>query len=534
MFDSSLRGWPDTSMRIEALLRPAFDLHAERAAVVDGGVTLTYRELEERSRRIAEVLTAAGVGADDRVCLMVPKSADAIALVLGVLKAGAVYVPLDCGSPSARLASMIRTCAPCWVVVDRARKGLLAATLEDANRAPVLGVFQLDGPVGLMADTQFSRDRSAGSPEADDPAVPDLAYILFTSGSTGQPKGVPIPHVNVVGYVQWTNRHFHVKPTDRISAHAPLHFDMSVWDMFGTFAAGATLVLVPPEAGLTPTLTAEFIKRAELTQWYSVPSVLVGMAGRDVVKHGDFPTLERVIWGGEAFPVPALRYWMERLPQAVFTNVYGPTEATVNCTYYTVPAIPPESASNMPIGVPIPGRTLRILDDNGREVPSGEIGQLYVGGEGLSTGYLRDRVKTAASFVEMPAGSGERWYRTGDLALVDGDGIYHFHGRSDRQIKTRGYRVELDDVAAALNGLTQLEETAVVAIPVGGFEGMRICAAYVPAAGNDCSAADLKRALARELPAYMLPRRWMRFEKMPKNVSGKIDLARLKELFEHG
>lgn len=519
------------SIRIGELLRPRFARHAGLTAVVDREFTLTYRELDERSRGIAGVLASGGVQPGDRVCLALPKSAGAVAVILAVLDAGAVYVPLDCESPPARLASMVRSCAPCWIVLDPDRRELVRATLDAAGNPPVHGTFALDPRLSLVSDDVVRRDPRPGRQLFDAEGGADLAYILFTSGSSGQPKGVPIPHGHVVEYVGWANRQFGVMPDDRISAHGPMHFDMSVWDIFGTLAAGATLVLVPAEASLLPTLTAEFIRRMELTQWYSVPSILVAMARRDVLTPGDFPSLRRVIWGGEAFPVDPLRYWMTRVPHAAFTNVYGPTEATVNCTFHTLPDMPEASLTSVPIGVPIPGRRLAILDDAGRPVPPGQIGHLSVGGQGLSPGYWRDGARTSASFVETPAGSGERWYRTGDLAAVDDRGVYHFHGRSDRQIKSRGYRIELDDVAAALSRLPEIEESAVVAIPVEGFEGTLICAGYVPAAGRNGSVAEVKRALARELPAYMLPRRWASFERLPRNVNGKIDLARIKEIF---
>lgn len=521
------------SLRIDQLVLPNAERRGNAVAIVDRAVSLTYSELWSRAEHVAAVLSAAGLRRNDRVCLMIPKSADAIAVVLGVLKSGGVYVPIDCASPAARIASMLATCAPAWVVVDPNTESLLDAALAgiDTPGQALHGVVTLTAPFDFRL-TAARGDDFGESSEA--PEFANLAYILFTSGSTGTPKGVPITHQNVVQYVDWTNRHFCVTPDDRISSHAPLHFDMSVWDMFGTFAAGATLVLVPPEANLTPGATAAFMRQADLTQWYSVPSVLVGMASRDVVRRGDFPSLKRIIWGGEAFPVPALRYWMDRLPHAVFTNVFGPTEATVNCSYYTVPRPLPESVAHVPIGAPIPGRRLRILSDDGSPAKSGEIGQLYIGGQGLSPGYWRDPVRTAAAFIEFDSDPGERWYRTGDLARVDDEGIYHFRGRSDRQIKTRGYRIELDEVAAALARLPYLEQSAVVAVPVGGFEGMRICAAFVPAAGHVCSAVDLKTALGEVLPSYMIPRRWMPLDTLPTNVNGKVDLTRLQELFADG
>jgi amino acid adenylation domain-containing protein len=518
--------------RIEHLLQSSYSERGDAVAIVDGDESLTYRQLEVRSSHVAEILLAGGLRRDDRVCLLVPKSIGAIVVVVGILKAGGVYVPLDCGSPPMRLSSMTQRCGPCWLIVDSAHLELAAAVVERSKHGDILGAFQLDRPFavspvnGLAEMAQHFRSDDGGDDH-------NLAYILFTSGSTGDAKGVPIPHENVVEYVAWANTHFGAKTSDRISSHSPLHFDMSVWDVFGTLAAGAQLHLVPTQLSLTPHLIAEFMRSAQLTQWYSVPSILIGMAQRNVVRQGDFPHLRRIIWGGEALPVPVLRYLMERLPHVVFTNVYGPTEATVNCTHHTVTALPPDSDASVPIGLPIPGRKLKILDDGKNEVPVGQVGTLYVGGIGLSPGYWREPAKTAAAFCSMPEGLPDRWYRTGDLAHVDDGGVYHFHGRADRQIKSRGYRIELDDIAIALSRVSGLRESAVVAVTVGGFEGMRICAAYTLAPGCSRTAGELKSALAAALPPYMLPKRWLQLEEMPRNVSGKTDLAGLQKLFSN-
>ncbi|WP_207849691.1 MULTISPECIES: amino acid adenylation domain-containing protein [unclassified Pseudomonas] len=518
------------SFRIEDVLQQSFNRHRDAIAIVDGDQTLSYQQLDERSSQVADVLRVAGLRRDDRVCLLTPKSADSISVVLGVLKAGGVYIPLDCASPAERISSMLVSCTPCWLVIDELHMALATQIFERSPQVMLQGTFELQHPFAFTASGRIS-SRAPRGVEADDPGPGDLAYILFTSGSTGQPKGVPITHRNVVEYIAWTNDHFQVKPEDRISSHSPLHFDMSVWDVFGTLAAGATLYLVPAEANLTPTLTAEFIRKSALTQWYSVPSVLVAIASRDVLEQADLRHLKRVIWGGEALPVRTLQYWMERLPHTVFTNVYGPTETTVNCTYYTVQKVPDDPAGKIPIGYPIPGRALRILDDDRQEVAPGQIGTLYSGGQGLSPGYWRDAAKTDAAFFNIPPGSTERWYRTGDLAHVDEQGVYHFHGRADRQVKACGHRIELDEVAAALSRLPQIADSAVVAIAVGGFEGARICAAYVSTPGSRVSAASLRGELGQLLPAYMLPRRWIELEKLPTNVNGKTDLTRLKDLF---
>jgi acyl-coenzyme A synthetase/AMP-(fatty) acid ligase len=278
---------------------------------------------------------------------------------------------------------------------------------------------------------------------------------------------------------------------------------------------------------------ADFIRDSELTQWFAVPSTMTFMAKADVVQQGDFPTLERVLWCGEVLPTPVLIHWMERLPHATFTNLYGPTEATIASSYFTVPERPSDQTAAISIGAPCEGEELLVLDEDLNEVPQGEIGDLFIGGVGLSPGYWRDEEKTAAAFVQDPRGSdpGARIYRTGDLARMGGDGLFYFLGRADSQIKSRGYRIELGEIETALNALDDIRECAVVGVDTEGFEGTAICCAYAPA-GDDVAPARLREQLAKLLPGYMIPARWMHYDVLPKNVNGKIDRKALREGFE--
>jgi acyl-coenzyme A synthetase/AMP-(fatty) acid ligase len=223
---------------------------------------------------------------------------------------------------------------------------------------------------------------------------------------------------------------------------------------------------------------------------------------------------------------------MKRLPHVEFTNLYGPTETTIASSYYTVPSIPHDAQDPIPIGVACTGEELLVLDDSLRDVPVGEIGNLYIGGVGLSPGYWRDPVRTDAVFVPDPRFIDRRIYKTGDLARRGGDGLVYFIGRTDSQIKSRGYRIELGEIEAALNAVSGLHEGAIVAIPTSGFESTAICCAYVPTPGTDITPAMLRKELSQRLPGYMLPAKWLAFEQFPKNANGKIDRPRLREVFE--
>ena len=505
-------------------------------AVVDCGHALTYADLEARSRRLAARLAAEGCAPGDRVCLLMPKSLQAIVGLLGIYRAACIYVPLDPSSPAPHLAKMIDSCAPRFILAAGPVGRTLDEILEDRGAAIDVGWLGEEPPGTVAFTPRFSAADLLGTdalPEA--PATPpqEIAHILFTSGSTGTPKGVVITHANVLHFVDWATRYFRMEASDRVSCHPPLHFDLSLFDIFGAFAAGAELHLVPPQASLLPTTLAEFIRASRLTQWFSVPSVLNYMAKFDVVRPGDFPDLRRLLWCGEVFPTPALAYWMRRLPHVEFTNLYGPTETTIASSYYRVPAGPASDRQAIPIGVACEGERLLILDDDLNPVGDGEVGNLHIAGPGLSPGYWNDPQKTREVFLSLNGGPGpgERIYRTGDLARRGEDGQVYFVGRADAQIKSRGYRIELGEIETCLGALDGVRECAVVAIPTDQFEGTILCCAYVPAE-DEMNPTALRQGLGRLLPAHMLPSRWQAYDQLPRNANGKIDRAVLKETFE--
>jgi amino acid adenylation domain-containing protein len=514
---------------------------AGEIAVVLGDESLTYGALEQHSNRLAHLLREAGCRSGDRICLFVPKSPGAIVSMLACLKAGCVYVPIDLVSPAPRVAKIVEAAEPALLLAAPDAAPLLGDLRREGGLPSTIAIGSVATP--LEGDGWSSRfaaaDSSHFSPEPPPlRTTPDEpAHLLFTSGSTGTPKGVVITHANVAHFVDWATAYFGTSPADRISGHPPLHFDLSTFDIYGTLSVGAQLHLVSPALNLLPHKLAAFIRDSELTQWFAVPSIFTYMAKLDAVRDPDFPTLRRVIWCGEVMPTPVLLHWMRRVPDAAFTNLYGPTEATIASSFYTVPALPENETVPIPIGTACAGEELLVLDADLTPAPAGEIGDLYIAGAGLSPGYWRDEAKTGEAFLEdpRPGRRGGRIYRTGDLATVGDDGLVEFLGRADSQIKHRGYRIELGEIETALNALEGVGECAVVAVETGGFEGTAICCAYAPASASPgFDSAQLRSSLARLLPAYMLPSRWLTLERLPKNVNGKIDRRRLRELFEQG
>ena len=519
----------------EYLARSA-ERHSEKVAVVMGEERLTYGELEMQSTRLARLLADSGCRSGDRICLLLPKSPTAIAGMIATLKAGAAYVPIDVSSPAARIESIIRVCEPRLVLAC----GETAELTEELSRGGALGVG-----VGLLDDSTsaasfeplFGRaDWLAADANPPDPrgSSESLAHILFTSGSTGVPKGVTITHANVIHFVEWATSYFGTASSDRISGHPPLHFDLSTFDIYGTLLAGAELHLVPAAANSQPGALLDFIRDGELTQWFSVPSALTLMAKYAGVRQDDFPHLKRLIWCGEVIPTPTLIEWMRRLPHVEFTNLYGPTEATIASSYFRVTEVPEDPTAPISIGEACAGEVLAVLDADMQPLPQGEIGEIYISGVGLSPGYWRDAEKTAAAFRlrgDAPE-DGQRLYRTGDLGYIGEDGLLYILGRVDSQIKSRGYRIELGEIEAALSAQSVIKECAVVGVEVGGFVGTAICCAYCPVDEGGVSQAELREVLAGLLPAYMLPAHWLALEVLPKNLNGKIDRPKLREHFE--
>jgi amino acid adenylation domain-containing protein len=499
--------------------------------------TLTYGELEQASNRLARLLREAGCRQGDRVCLFLPKSPYAIVSMLAVLKAGCAYVPIDLRSPAARVEKIVQAADPRYGLAGAFARDLLD-DLFGRGVVPPIPIGSVDEAAidGEHVRGEFHRGDWAGystEPLDVSGSGSDMAHILFTSGSTGNPKGVVITHDNVLSFVSWATDYFAMDASDRMSGHPPLHFDLSTFDIYGTFRVGGQLHLVSEADSLVPHKLAEFIRSAELTQWFSVPSAMTYMARFGALEQEDFPSLKRVLWCGEVLPTPTLIHWMERLPHVQFTNLYGPTEATIASSYYTVPECPASERDAIPIGTACGGEELLVLDESLHPLPPGEIGDLYIAGVGLSPGYWRDEEKTRNAFLPDPRSpdSGARIYRTGDLAKVGDDGLVHFLGRADTQIKSRGYRIELGEIETALNTLPDIRESAVVGAALGGFEGTAICCAYATVNG-DVPAAKLRGQLKALLPDYMLPMRWKVFDALPKNANGKIDRRALRELFE--
>jgi amino acid adenylation domain-containing protein len=505
------------------LLRDAAEAAPDAVAVVDEGRSLAYGELDDRSGRLANVLSEAGVARGDRVGLYAEKSMEALIGVYGILRAGAAYVPLDARAPVSRLAYIAEDCGIRVLLSTAEHGGAWSGLAEGGGSLETVVLLRGEEPpeaAGLRIVTPRDVDRAPG-----DPAVPcideDLAYILYTSGSTGRPKGVMLSHRNALTFVEWAAREVKVAPADRLSSHAPLHFDLSVFDVFAAAAGRAATVLVPTSVSILPIELGGWIRRSGITVWYSVPSVLSMLALRGALNPGDLPELRAVIFAGEVFPTRYLRRMMELVPAAEFLNWYGPTETNV-CTAYRVPRRLPGEDEPIPIGVPIDNVEVFAIDDAGTKTRRGDMGELHVRGGSVMRGYWGDRERSARALIPDPVGAEPRdlVYRTGDLVRQDEDGQWHYVGRRDAQIKSRGYRIELGEIEAALHAHPTVVECAVTAIP-DELVTNRIKAVIVPR--ERVASGELVRFLRERLPRYMIPDVFEFSARLPRTSTGKID-----------
>jgi L-proline---[L-prolyl-carrier protein] ligase len=509
---------------LDELLAASADMRPEAPAVIHDERTISYGELDERAGRLGSLLVELGVRRGDRVAIYLGKSIEAIEAIHAVLRAGGCYVPFDPQAPPARLGYMAADADIRVLLTGAENAEDWAALVANGARFDALVVLNADdvqAPVG----TQLLTAREVAQA---DPAVRtlgrtehDLAYILYTSGSTGTPKGVMLSHENCLAFVEWAVEEFAVSMEDRLSSHAPLHFDLSTFDLFAAALAGAPVVLVPPETSVFPVAVRQFIELHEITVWYSVPSILSMLALRGGLGRGDLPRLRCVLFAGEVFPTKYLRSLMELLPHARFANLFGPTETNV-CTWYDVPTLAEEMTEPIPIGQAISGVEVFALTEDGRSAAVGEVGELHVRGPTVMQGYWGDPERTAGALVPDPRGgrAPQTVYRTGDLVQQMEGCNYRFLGRRDSQIKSRGYRIELGDIEAALYSHAAVDECAVVAM-ADELVTNRI-KAYV-ATRERVSKADLVSFCAERLPRYMIPELFEFRDVLPKTSTGKVD-----------
>jgi tyrocidine synthetase-3 len=516
--DQVVRRFNDTAreFRDSTPMHRAFEERAAedstKPAVIAGTRAITYGDLAASANRLAHRLLASGVAPGDRVGVIFERSIELATALLAVLKCGAVYVPLEPDYPPARKAHIIAQSKIDRVVADR-RYELPAG----APRRPDFVLFQIGEPLSEPATSL-----------AIAPAPSDLAYTIYTSGSTGQPKGVMIEHRSAVNLIEWVNRLWEVGPDTRILMLSSICFDLSVWDLFGGLAAGATVIIAETVDLRDPVRLLDLLVASRATFWNSVPSTLGLLVQHLEDAHPEFrgDALRTIFLSGDWIPLSLPQRARRFFPNARLVSLGGATEATVWSIYFPVDRHDRAWVS-VPYGRPIDNNTFYILDDQLDLVPSGVVGTLYIGGIGVAAGYEGDPIKTSSSFVpDRFVGVGARMYRTGDLGRMMADGNIEFLGRADHQVKIRGFRVELGEVESQLARHPALREAVVVdrADRVGD---KYLCAYFV--AGEPPAAADLRAFLAETLPEYMIPTVYVALAAIPLTANGKVDRRALPE-----
>ena len=511
---------------LSQLLDLACSLRPDHVAVEDErGVTCTYGELRRAADRLATCLHRWGVARGDRVGLYLPKGLEAVAAIHGTLRSGAAYVPVDPASPALRGASILADAGVKAVVVAAE----LAADLRQAwpGSGPLPRFVVVGEGRSCPTDATWAQVLADDAPSPLPSSVDelDLAYILYTSGSTGQPKGVMLSHANAFAFLDWCDHSFDLRADDRFASHAPFHFDLSIFDLYASCRAGATLVLIGESTGKEPARLARFLADRSISVWYSAPSILALLAERGGIDAEDFPAPGLVLFAGEVFPIAPLKKLRRAWPSAKFWNLYGPTETNV-CTAHPIPdRIEVDREDPFPIGRACAPTLCKVVDERGRPVPSGTVGELVVCGPGVMLGYFGRPDLTSRAFFLDDQGA---WYRTGDLVTDEGEGTYRFHGRRDRMVKKRGYRIELGEIESALYKHEGIDRAAVIARATD--DGASLVAFVAMKPGLKGSIIALKRHCTRHLPPYMIPDEVQFLSNLPTTSTDKVDYQGLKRL----
>jgi amino acid adenylation domain-containing protein len=507
-----------------------------REALVVDGERLTYLALQRLAGKIASTILQHEQDGFPLVALLAHRSKTAYAGVLGILGAGKGYVPLNPKFPIERTRRMLTLAGCGMLIVGKEGFQHLPELLMDTGRPLTVilpdafdeGGLSSDFPQHRFVPSQRMVEMSEGDTFSSGTTInpASIAYLLFTSGSTGQPKGVPIPQSNVRFYVQYVCDRYDVGENDRFSQEFDLTFDLSVHDMFVCWERGACLFSVPEKSVLAP---AKFIRDHQLTMWFSVPSVIGVLARMRLLSPGCFPSLRYSLFCGEPLAASSAHLWQEAAPNSILENLYGPTETTIAISHYRWSKTGSSKAECVngivPIGWIFDGQACRVIDADRNAVPAGVPGELCLCGSQVTTGYWNDPTRTHEQFVRLPCAGENLWYRTGDMVQQDANGCLYYLGRMDHQVKVRGYRVELQEIEAVLRKACGTEQVVAIAWPVqnGSADGV---VGFVSGADD----LDHDRVLdhcSRVLPGYMVPRKLYLCDEFPLNANGKIDRARL-------
>ncbi|MDH1882711.1 amino acid adenylation domain-containing protein [Empedobacter sp. GD03797] len=480
-------------------------------ALDDNSEKLTFNQVDELSNKIALEISKF-IKQRNPIAVLLPKSNNAILSFIGIMKSGNFYIPLDTKSPVERIEKIISTLSSSCIITDKKH----SAILEKINfTGKIIIVEQIENQ---KVDDEKLDDLSQNIIDVDP------IYAIFTSGSTGLPKGVLISHRSVIDYIEWAKETYDITESDAIGNQAPFYFDNSTLDIYLMICTGATLNIIPEDRFTFPIKLIEYINEKEINFVFWVPSVLVNIANFDVFNTIKPQFLDKILFAGEAMPNKHLNYWRKNYPNSLYSNLYGPTEITVDCTFYNVERDFLDDES-LPIGNACRNTQILIFNEENKITEQGELGELCVRGSSLSLGYYNDLEKTVSAFVQNPLHNNypDTIYKTGDLVYTNELNEIIFVGRKDSQIKHMGYRIELGEIENAILGVTNVDNVAVLYDDV-----QKQIIAFVITTE---SSANIRKTIMNNLPKYMIPTRWEIMEEFPLNANGKINRLELKKLF---
>lgn len=483
-----------------------------KEAVRDSEMSITFSELWDAAKRISNAIAGEKIARNSPVGVFLPKGCKMVESFAGINMCGCFYVPLDTKSPDSRVSSILNTLDANCVITDKAHE-------------VQLGNFY-SGKVLVLEDVMTSVKPDGGDKNDAGQIDTDPVYSIFTSGSTGTPKGVVIAHRGVIDYIDWAVSTFGITSDSVIGNQAPFYFDNSTLDIYLMYATGATLDIIPESCFAFPAKLVDYLNEHKITFVFWVPFVLVNVANMNILATKKPECLKDVFFAGEVMPNKHLNYWRKHLPDCRYANLYGPTEITVDCTYYVVNREFLDDEP-LPIGIPCRNSDVLILVDRKRPAKRGEQGELCVRGSSLALGYYNNPEKTAGAFIQNPLHNHypETIYCTGDVVYENDFGEIMYVGRIDAQIKHNGYRIELGEIETAILGTDMVDNCCVVY----DHANKKIVLFYQNAV--DLNMADFRKALATRIPRYMMPTEYHREDVLKQNSSGKIDRAYYNKMF---
>ena len=484
---------------------------------------LNYDELLERAGKLSNTISSTGLKKGDRVAILFERSCGLYIAILASLFCGAVYVPLNPRFPNLRNKKMLKRSGASVLIVDESNLSLALSISKspDFNGSIILPESNCDKCYGELVICKNEVEKNSSEicpPKINDN---DFAYLLFTSGSTGDPKGVPITHGNLCAYIRGIKAIYEITPKDRIIQIVSVTFDLSAHDIFLAWTSGASLYSLPENVGA---LAGRFVDELQISCWLSVPSTAALMSEAGILQKSSMPSLRISFFCGEALSDCIAQKWSKAAPNSLLINLYGPTEATIAISYFIYNSNAIDRTSILPIGKPLGNERMEVINNIGEFAPSGVLGELHLSGLQLSQGYWDDPKITEERFVHY---GDTRWYKTGDLVRKISNGNFVFAGRSDNQVKIMGYRVELLEIEAVLREQFKTNLVAVVTLPKNESGNITGCVAFVVSKKIDNKYLDL--CLRKKLPFYMIPKRITLLEKMPLNTNGKIDYSALQK-----